>query len=477
MSRSAALLADQLRLKAVSSGKVSPLHLVVDSPEIQNWLSNNLTPAQSTELIECWAFKARHKQLPPPGDWRIWLGCTGRGTGKNLAFAKFLHAEAKANPGRAGFMAGRTRKEVIEVVIGHPESGVLTTQEPDNPCTFRQRRGVDRLEWANGAYAEVQTAEEPEGARGPHYSWGVADELATWKKTQGSDGLTLWDNLQFALRAKPGSGVVSQMIAATTPRPVELIRSLEKQAAEGDVVRMVTGTMLDNAANLDPMAVEYFLKQYKGTRLERQEIYGETLSDIDGAIITMDDLLEDWVDEPPEIARYMIGCDPALKTKKRSDKTGIIVTGRGTDDHLYAIENRTGKYTPQGWGSELVRLSQKYDNAPIVAEDNVIGDAIRDIIRGAVRPGEPQPRVLQRTATRSKAARAEPILAYHERHEAHLTGQETEMRVLADQLCLFTALQWEGEGSPDAADAYVLAGAELMLRQSQSWEALAVANA
>lgn len=470
-----ALLADQLRLKAVANGKVSPLHFVVSSPETQNWLSNHLTPAQSTELIESWAFKARHNQIPPSGKWRIWLVKTGRAFGKTTMLSEFCHDKADAMPGKAGFIAARTNADVAKVIVGHPTSGLIATQRPHNPCEFKRHLGV--VKWANGAYAEVQTSEEPEGARGPHYSWGGADEIATWKKTQGSDGLTLWDNLQFALRAKPGSGAVSQMIAATTPRPVALIRSLEKQAAEGDVVRMVTGTMLDNAANLDPLAVEYFLKQYKGTRLERQEIYGETLSDVDGAIVTMDLLLEDWVDEAPPIARHMIGCDPALKTKKRSDKTGIVVNGRGADDHLYAIENRTGKYTPQGWGSELVRLSAKYDNASIVAEDNVIGDAIRDIVHGCVKSGEPRPRIIQRTSTRSKAARAEPILAFHERHEAHLTGASGEMKALADQLCLFTSLKYEGEGSPDDADAYVLAGAELMLRQSQSWDDWLAVNA
>ena len=459
-------MAARLRSLAVSNGKVSPLHLVVDSPEIQNWLSNNLTPAQSKELIECWEFKARHKQLPPPGDWRIWLGCTGRGTGKNLAFSKFLHLEALANPGRAGFMAARTRGEVHSVVVGHPECGVLVTQEPDNPCQFKQKRGVYQIQWANGAYAEVQTAEEPDGARGHHYAFGIADEIATWKRKVDERGLTLWENLDIATRAGPHP----RFGASTTPRPVKLVRDLLKDAEDpsSDVV-VYRESLLDNAANLSPAYLRSLLKRYKGTRLYEQEIEGVLLNDLDNAILSHDQLLADWVDEPPPIDRYMIGCDPALKTKKRSDSTGIVVTGRA-DDHLYALENRTGKYTPQAWGAELVRLSAKYENAPIVAEDNVIGDAIRDIIGGAVRPGEPKPRVLQRTATRSKAARAEPILAYHERHEAHLTGQDDDMKALADQLCLFTSLKWEGEGSPDAADAYVLAGSELMLRQSQSWD-------
>ena len=397
---------------------------------------------------------------------------TGRGWGKNTVGSHFAHAKAAAHPGRAGFLAARTKGDVSKVIIGHPESGLLVTQDPRNPCTFKRHEGIVR--WANGAYAEVQTSEEPEGGRGPHYAWGFADEIGTWKRTADAFGLTLWENLDLATRAGPHP----QIFAASTPRYVALVRQLladAKDASSGVV--LATGTLLDNAANLAPSYVRAMLRKYKGSRLERQEILGELLADLVGAILTLETINANRVEieDVPEIARYMIGCDPALKKKKKSDKTGINVSGRGIDEHLYSFEDRSDRMSPNEWGSELVRLSAKYDNAPIVAEDNVIGEAIETIIFGCVASGQPRPRVIRRTAKASKAKRAEPILAYHERGEAHFVG--TDQKATEDQLCQFTATGWEGEGSPDEADANVWAATELMLGERTTWDEAVAANA
>ena len=43
---------------------------------------NSLTPSELTTLNRDWRFWARDKQLPPDGDWFVWLMQSGRGTGK-----------------------------------------------------------------------------------------------------------------------------------------------------------------------------------------------------------------------------------------------------------------------------------------------------------------------------------------------------------------------------------------------------------
>jgi phage terminase large subunit-like protein len=468
-------MADLLRSQARINGLTSPRELVNTSSKWRKWLAENLSPSQSTELIESWLFNARDKQCPPSKPYRIWMGCTGRGTGKNLVLSHHLHREAALNPGRAGFMAAMTRSEVISVIVGHPECGVMVTQDPANPCTFKQYRGVYRVEWANGAYAEIQTSEEPEGGRGHHYAFGVCDEIGTWTKRVDRFGATLFENLELALRAGPHP----RMFIATSPRPVELVRRLLKEGETPDSeVIVYRESLLDNAANLPASYIASVLRRFKGTRLYDQEVSGLLLDDLENAILTHDMLNTDRVAEVdlPEMVRVVIGCDPALKKKKKSDKTGISVAGRCELGHLYALENRSFRGTPTEWGSELVRLSYKYENASIVAEDNVIGDAIQNVVQGCVAEGDPMPRVMQRTASKSKAKRAEPILGYHERHEAHLVGDSDSMRALQDQLCLFTPLEWGGDGSPDDADSYVYAGTELMLSAQSNWDDMVAAN-
>ncbi len=44
-----------------------------------------MTEADATNILMDWSLWAREKQLPPPGDWRIWLLLAGRGFGKLLS--------------------------------------------------------------------------------------------------------------------------------------------------------------------------------------------------------------------------------------------------------------------------------------------------------------------------------------------------------------------------------------------------------
>ena len=52
-----------------------------------------------------------------------------------------------------------------------------------------------QLTWPNGSVAQVFTAEEPDGLRGPQFHAAWCDELAKWKQAENA-----WNMLQFALR-------------------------------------------------------------------------------------------------------------------------------------------------------------------------------------------------------------------------------------------------------------------------------------
>jgi phage terminase large subunit-like protein len=56
-----------------------------------------LTAGELAALEYEWRFWARSDQLPPPGDWRVWLYCAARGAGKSRAAAEFIRNEVESS--------------------------------------------------------------------------------------------------------------------------------------------------------------------------------------------------------------------------------------------------------------------------------------------------------------------------------------------------------------------------------------------
>ena len=465
-------LTTSLRKQAMIDGFDSPMTMICASPTQRRLLSSlNLTPQEAEALEHSWHFVARHGQLLPPGlDWDVIVWITGRGYGKTRCLSEFAHMEAKRHPGLCGALAARTLGDVDKVMIGHPKSGLMATQHADNPCEFKRHLG--KVYWANGAYAELHSSEEPDKARGPENAWAACDEIGTWKRQVDFAGNTTFDNLQFGLRGG-GAGSRPRMAVGSTPRAGSAaIRDLiERSADPAQGVRLVTGTLFDNAANLPDSYIERIVRRYKGTRLFRQEALGELLDDVADAIITQARLDHLRVSVAPDLRRVVIGVDVALGHSKRNDQTGINASGIGVDGHLYSLANRSCRLSPDGWGRRVVDCYHEFGASCVVAESNVMGEAIATVINAI----DPSIRVLLPRATRSKAKRAEPILAYFERGEAHIVGEQD---TLEDQLSRFTPSGWEGDGSPDDADAFVWAATELMPIHGQvDWAATSLANA
>jgi len=128
-------------------------------------------------LFEFWAMD---HQLPPEGDWRSWVIMGGRGAGKTRAGAEWVRSQVEGNlpldPGRARRVAlvGETIEQVREVMI-FGESGILACSPPDRRPEWRATRKM--LEWPNGATAQIFSASEPEGLRGPQFDAAWVDEI------------------------------------------------------------------------------------------------------------------------------------------------------------------------------------------------------------------------------------------------------------------------------------------------------------
>jgi hypothetical protein len=249
-------------------------------------------------------------------------------------------------------------------------------------------------------------------------------------------------------------GKSPRVAIATTPRPTKIIREL--LAREGKDVVVTRGSTLENSANLAPTYVDQILERYKGTRLERQEIHGELLEDVPGALWTRE-TLERTRAEMTTMQRIVVAIDPAGSSQEGADETGIVVAGLGQDGHGYVLDDLSGRYTPTEWARRAIGAFHVWKADRIVCEKNYGGEMVENTI-AAVDATIPIKCI---SSSRGKVLRAEPIAAFFDQKRAHLVGTHP---LLEDQCCRFSS-DWERsrDGSPDRIDAMVFALTELML--------------
>lgn len=228
-----------------------------------------------------WEHKhARSAQHPPPGAWLILLWLAGRGSGKTRGAAEWVIDRIRAGKARRLAIVGRTASDIREVMIWG-ESGIMACSPPD----FRPEHSVirRRLVWPNGAEAYTYSATEPALLRGPEHDAAWCDELSSWPDAHKGDRLdTAWNNLMLGLRL----GTDPRVVVSTTPKPNKLTRELAERPAT--IVRHMT--TYENLANLAPQFRDEVIAAYEGTRVGRQELLGELLTDVQGALWTQDAL-------------------------------------------------------------------------------------------------------------------------------------------------------------------------------------------
>ena len=432
--------------------------LASQDAQVQTDFLNELGMAELMALPFLFEFWAHDHQLPPKGDWRSWVCLGGRGAGKTRAGAEWVRAQVEgAKPldqGRCKNVAlvAQTLEQAREVMV-FGESGLLAVSPPDRRPDWIESRRM--LVWPNGAWARVFSAHDPERLRGPQFDAAWCDEFAKWP-----DGGAALDNLQFALRL----GDSPQMCVTTTPKNVPHLRDLLGQ----ETTAVTHAATEANAAYLAAPFLDEVRRKYAGTRIGRQELDGQLLTDIDGALWTVDMMDAGRAAHAPVLDRIVVAVDPPVSEGETADACGIIVAGAVTqgppqDWRAYVLADMTVEgASPTAWARAALAAFHKFEADRLVAEVNQGGALVETVLR-QIDPGVPYKAV---RASRGKSARAEPVAALYEQGRIHhLAGLDA----LEDQMGQMTRAGFDGRGSPDRVDALVWALTDLMIEPMSAW--------
>lgn len=362
----------------------------------------------------------------------------GRGAGKTRTAAEWLAWEAISQPNTRWAIVAPTYGDARDT-CAEGESGVLSVLRRYR-MLYNYNRSIGEILLTNGSRIKLFSADKPDRFRGPQHHGAWCDELAAYRYEDA------WNQLQFGLRL----GDHPRVFISTTPRPTKLIRALTSRD-DGSVV-VTRGSTFDNAKNLAASALADLKIRYEGTRLGRQELYGEIIDEVDGALWKLTLIEENRVEQLPQLVRVVVAIDPATTSGEDSDETGIVVAGITADGHYYVLEDLTCRESPDTWARVAVNAYKKHKADRIIGETNNGGDMIESLLRQV----DPTISYRKVTATRGKIIRAEPVASIYEQHRAHHVGAFAR---LEDQMCNYTP---DSDFSPDRLDALVWAMTDLM---------------
>jgi phage terminase large subunit-like protein len=439
-----------------------------DFGEFADSVDGDIDPAAG--FRQKWRSQARPEQQPPPGDnWRTLYLQGGRGGGKTWAGAHIL-AEwilEDPEPGEWGIVAP-TYQDAWSTCVEGPSGllaalGTTVTEVRDGQSKLVEHwhRSFAEIRLRNGHLIRVASAQDG-GLRiqGKNLKGCWCDEIGLWDNWD-----TTWnESIKFAVRE--GS---ARIVATGTPKQSRAAKKLIKLLLTDPSTAVQRLRTIDNAPNLAPRFLAEVVGKASGTRLERQELEGLLLEDVEGALWTGDMIDAARVKTAPaDLLRVVVAIDPAVTNEEGSDETGIMVVGEAEGGHGFVLEDGSMRGTPDACMRRAVALYHKWQADRIVGEANNGGDFIGSLLR-TVDANVPYAKVI---ATRGKRVRAEPVSALYEQLRVHHVGHFTD---LEEQMVSWVPS--DPGDSPDRVDALVWACAELKgLSQGSFLEAYGVAR-
>ena len=358
-------------------------------------------------------------------------------------------------------------------MVEHRRSGL---QKVLGAAVTNWNRSAGELYVANGSTVFCDGADDgAERIQGKELRACWCDEIGLWRvvktrKGEAKGGIHSWqESIEFAVREEPGL-----ILATGTPKGKKGVVKLLTEEPP-DRVAFTFPSLRANEANLMPSVVEGWRRRYGGTRLGRQELEGEILGDVEGALWRWEQIEDRRLSREQleavrdiEQRRTVVAVDPAASSDEGSDETGVVAARTflpdidrapllglrrpPPDPQAVVLADASGTFTPTEWARAAVRLYYELRADRIVAEKNNGGEMVLAVLR-QIDPNVPVKLVW---ASRGKQTRAEPISALYEQGRVHhleaLPELESEMTTWVP-----------GEQSPSRMDAMVWALTDLML--------------
>jgi phage terminase large subunit-like protein len=256
-----------------------------------------------------WKATARRKQLPPDDNkWDFFGIKSGRGWGKTLSSSNWLGQQAAQDPGSYNFVVSPTHEDVLGVDFYGPTGlhSVIPKQ-----LIKDSTKSPPVITLKNGAIIRGFSADTPERLRGPQCHRATCNEVAVWRYPEKT-----WDNLIFGLRL----GDHPQVFWTGTPKPkpfIKMLMNLKRSLT-------ISGSTYENAENLTDIFYENVAK-YEGTKIGRQELYGELIDPEEGGFVKRSDIRLWPARKPlPKFRFVLMSLDTAFteKTWDKKEQTG-----------------------------------------------------------------------------------------------------------------------------------------------------------
>lgn len=445
-----------------------------------------------------------------PGVHEAWVQRGGRGTGKTEGAAHYVNAHAEGPacdprvPGGHRFtIVAPTQPDAVASCI----TGVSGLQAINPGITVTTSKEGTIVRWPNGAVGKVlgaHDAKDVERARAwtNVCVWWLEEAAAmNWLgglSTEGEEPGML-DQAPFTLRL----GDRPHMVITTTPRNrPEVDRIIARSPIQ-------TWGRTEDADRLPPAVRASLVNLFPpGTTLARQELDGERIKDVTGALWLQRRTPEhDGTDDRPGIdndrvpagsvgwsphsdvwtleaqnpdtqaildrlrallpavptdasttvTRAAVGIDPA----GGSTENGISVVG-AANDHGYTLADLSLTGPPGTWGIMAVLAWQHFGAEGIAVERTYGGDQTWAPIETACRElGLPIPAQLRAPTVEGKKDRAVPVQALAQVHRLHHVGHHPKLE--GEQ----TTWVEDKSPSPNRLDAWVHACRHLLVRARQ----------
>jgi phage terminase large subunit-like protein len=429
---------------------------------------------QSLETLEEiargeWWWVSRPEQVPPETDYSVFLYLAGRGAGKTRSGAEWVVERCLRYPLTTSsaptehLIVAKNLEDARKVCM-EGESGILRVlarkgleEKKDFIYTRSPKPKIIFLKHGTKIY--TAGADNEDCGRGPNHTSLWLDEVIAWPKPMQTWKEGLRPSLRGAIE-----GDRPRAFVTTTPKPIDILH-MWLATADGSVA-ISRGSTFDNVMGLPEEYLEDMRREYGDSALGRQELYGEMLESLEGALFGYNYINRTRVDIGPEkVTSRVVAVDPSLTGDEDGDEMGVVVVLRDHRDHMYVLEDASMKLVGRDAALHCWRVFERHGADVLVYENNlghawmeqVLRDAYRELQKEGFFPDNTNPPLKAIRSYQGKQLRAEPVAMRYQQGRIHMIGTWPE---LEKQLVSWDPLS--SRDSPDRLDAFVHACRFLM---------------